>query len=75
MVSQKAELLARLRQGPIMPMEALSDLGIMALSQRITGLRDDGHIIDTELVEVTKRNGSKARVARYTLIQEAKAAA
>lgn len=70
-MSQLNDLLEHLRERTIMPMEALSELGIMALSQRITDLRKAGHIIDTELVPVEKRNGDTAFVARYTLIKEA----
>lgn len=42
-------------------------LGIMRLAARISDLRGEGHIIDTE---IEKRNGK--HYARYYLIKEAK---
>ena len=70
-MSQTAQLLARLRRGPIMPVAAIDELGILALSQRVTDLRKAGHNIETEMVEVEKRDGTTARVAKYHLIAEA----
>ena len=70
-MSQTEQLLARLRRGPIMTVAAIDELGILALSQRVTDLRKAGHSIETEMVEVEKRDGTTARVARYHLRAEA----
>lgn len=46
--------------------DALS-FGCMRLASRITDLKKRGYIIDREMIEVTNVDGSKSRVARYTL--------
>lgn len=63
-MNQNQELLARLKQGPVTPLDALGELGIYRLSARILELRDQGHDIQTELV---KANGK--RFAKYRLIK------
>lgn len=74
--AQNSEVLAWLRsQRTITPLEALENLGCFRLGARIYDLRREGHVIDRELVEVRRRDGSKARVAKYRLIEEAKEAA
>lgn len=73
---QNHDVLAWLRKWPsITQMEAISGLSCLRLSARIHELRNAGHVIEREMIEVQRRDGSKARVARYRLIQEAKAAA
>jgi hypothetical protein len=58
--------------GPITPLEALRLHGIMRLGARVHELREGGHNIITEIVEVKGRKGSKpARVARYSLVKAA----
>ncbi len=74
--AQNSQVLAWLRKWhSITPMEALSGLGCMRLGARIFDLRQAGHVIDREMIEVARRDGSTTRVARYRLVQEAKAAA
>lgn len=74
--AQNSEVLAWLRaQRTITPLEALENLGCFRLGARIYDLRQEGHVIDRELIEVRRRDGSKARVAKYRLIEEAKQAA
>lgn len=51
--------------------EAISSLGILRLASRISDLRNQGHIIEREMVDVSNRYGEKCRVARYTLIKKA----
>lgn len=73
---QNHDVLAWLRKWrTITPMEALNSLGCMRLGARIFDLRQAGHVIDRDLIEVRRRDGTKARVARYRLIEEAKEAA
>lgn len=62
-------VLERLKKGPLTQLEALTELGVMRLGARILELRDAGHPIITETVEVATRiAGETARVARYRLI-------
>lgn len=71
MDTQCNQLLERLKRGPITPLEALNELGIMRLGGRIYDLRQAGHLINKEMVEVSTRNGGKAHVARYMLVRGA----
>lgn len=73
MDTQCTLLLERLKRGPITPLEALNELGIMRLGGRIYDLRQAGHQIRKEMVEVDTRNGGKAHVARYTLVKHVNA--
>ena len=57
--------------GSITQMKALRELGIMRLASRISDLRRQGVPISTEMITVKAKNGRKASVARYTLIEEA----
>jgi len=56
------------RFGSITPLEAMRDLGVMALSQRIGEMKRLGFpIAETEMVEVPNRYKKTTRVARYRL--------
>ena len=59
--AQNREVLAWLRERPITPMDAIKHLGCLRLGARIFDLRAEGHAIDRELIEVQRRDGSKAR--------------
>lgn len=66
--SQTDRVLERLKKGPLTQLEALTELGVMRLGARVLELRDAGHPIITETVEVATRiAGETARVARYRL--------
>lgn len=66
--TQNERVLARLRKGPLTAMEAMTELGVMRLGARILELKQDGHPIDAEMVDVpTRVPGEHARVARYRL--------
>ena len=66
--SQTDRVLERLRKAPLTQLEALTELGVMRLGARILELREAGHKIETETVEVATRiAGETARVARYRL--------
>lgn len=67
MRSQCDRLLSRLERGPVDPMVALNDLGCFRLAARIRDLRDAGHKIAKQTVEVTNRFGESCRVASYRL--------
>lgn len=66
-MTQTREILNHMRTGPINPIQALMNYGCFRLAARIRDLRDEGHEIRTENVEMV--NGK--RVAVYTLIKEA----
>lgn len=68
-MSQCERLLARLKRGPITPLEAWSELGIYRLGARVYDLKEQGHEITKELVSVTNRMGEECRVAQYTLLR------
>ena len=53
--------------GSITSLEAFANLGVSRLSARIKDLRDSGHSIVGNMVEVENRYGEKCRVKRYTL--------
>lgn len=64
--TQTAQILARLKTGrSITPLEALHDFQCFRLGARIFDLKQDGHNIVSELVEVAPGK----RVASYTLVQ------
>ena len=66
--TQCAQVLARLRRGPITPAQALAELGVMRLAAVVHRLKNDhGYNITAETVTVPCRGGRTARVARYHL--------
>ena len=65
--TQVEKVLARLQEGPLTQMEAISELGCMRLGARVLELRDQGHDIRTTMIEVPARDGATAHVARYRL--------
>ena len=67
MTPQCEELLDALRQRPLTTGEIRNQLGIGMPATRVFELRELGHNIKTETVEVRTRRGKAARVARYTL--------
>lgn len=56
--------------GSITIYEAVYKLGITRLGARIWDLKRQGYMFSSELVEVTKRDGTKTRVKQYTLLDE-----
>ncbi len=63
-------LLNRLERGPITPMEAWNELGLYRLAARVADLKDAGHKIVKQTVNVANRFGESCRVARYSLERE-----
>jgi hypothetical protein len=49
----------------ITPLQALRELGIYRLGARVFDLREAGHDIHTELMEVHNAHGGTSRIARY----------
>jgi hypothetical protein len=64
LATQRDQILAHLRDGnSLTPLEALRRFGCFRLGARIWDLKQDGHDIRTELVDV---NGK--RVAKYRMV-------
>lgn len=73
---QNSDVLAWLRNWKsITAREAMLQLGCMRLAARIHDLREAGHVINREMIEVTNRDGRRTRVARYRLVEEVREAA
>ena len=67
-MSQLDRVLSHLEENKkISPLQAWRDLGIYRLSAVIFKLRQEGHKIETNLVEVVNRWGESAFIAEYTL--------
>ena len=67
MMNQKQRILQYIRDfGSITPLEAIRDIGVLALSQRIGELKRDGAEIGVDIVDVPNRYGGESRVARYS---------
>ena len=66
-LSQKVQILEFMRAGnSITPLEALYRFGCMRLGARIYDLKQEGHVIRTQLV---KDENSGARYACYALVK------
>jgi hypothetical protein len=70
MPTHKEEIMRRLHRGETLTRrDALLEFGCGRLAARINELRDEGHPIETTMVDVKSADGSTARVARYSLPQ------
>lgn len=63
MLTQSDQILMHLKHGPITPLEALHRYGCFRLAARILELREQGHNINVQRIELP--NGKT--VAQYTL--------
>jgi hypothetical protein len=61
-MSQTTEILDMLKRGPVTAMDALQKAGCFRLAARISDLRQAGHHIETETIEVNGKH-----IAQYTL--------
>ena len=72
----KDQVRAALERGErLTHLDALNRWGLWHLAVAIFALKREGMAIDTELIQVTTRNGDTARVAQYSLAQPAATAA
>lgn len=71
MKSQNDAILSHLRRSPITPLEAIQKYGCLRLGARIWDLKQSGHQIARDLIEVSNRHGEPCRVAQYYLVKEA----
>ena len=68
--SQNDRILAHLRTGArLTQFEAIERHGILRLAARIGDLKDEGHNIKSEMIDVFNRFDEKCRVASYSLIR------
>lgn len=56
--------------GPINPMVAIQEYGIMRLASRISDLRKKGYLIQKKLIHGTNRFGEPTHYAEYRLMEE-----
>jgi len=67
-MSQQTQVLNHLKKEPLTPLVALRKYGTLRLAAIVFNLRDEGHNIKTDIVNVgTKRNTKY--VAQYSLIK------
>ena len=67
--SQKAVLLNHMKTRAISTLDAIKLYGIVRPAARIADLREDGHIITTERVQVLDEKGKEiSHYARYRLV-------
>lgn len=57
--------------GSITPLDAMRDLGCMRLASRISDLKKQGYVIESESEAVLNRWGKKCYIKRYSLGGEA----
>ena len=68
--TQWQDVLEVLRQGPITPLRAWVDLGVMRVADPIEKLRKRGYQIETRMRDFTTTRGKQVRFAEYHLISE-----
>jgi hypothetical protein len=69
-ITQNARLLGYLKKyGNITQIEALTELGIFRLASRINDLKNKGHNIIGQMVDVENRFGEKVKIKRYFLTE------
>ena len=66
---QRIDAYCREHNDQITAKEAYLKLGIMRLASRISDMNRLGYWIRSELVMVENADGSKSRVARYTIVK------
>lgn len=72
-MTQNEKILAYIKNHIYITQREAITLGIYRLSARIADLRAEGHDIDSELKTVRNADGSRSRIAVYSLRKEAKA--
>ena len=61
-MSQSTQILDMLKRGPVTALDALQQAGCFRLAARIADLRQQGHHIETETIEVNGKH-----IAQYQL--------
>jgi hypothetical protein len=70
-MSQQTQVLNHLKREPLTPLVALRKYGTLRLDALVYNLKDEGHNIVTERVNVGTKNSPKF-VAKYSLIKNTK---
>jgi hypothetical protein len=70
-MSQQTQVLNHLKREPLTPLVALRKYGTLRLAALVYNLKDEGHNIVTERVNVGTKNSPKF-VAKYSLIKNTK---
>lgn len=70
-MTQKTQVLNHLKKEPLTPLVALRKYGTFRLAALVFNLKDEGHNIMTERVNVGTKNKPKF-VAKYSLIKNKK---
>ena len=66
-MTQEARIMARLKQGPLTQIEALTELGVMRLASRVSALKQKGAPISKKMITVRNRFREKCSIAVYEL--------
>ena len=53
-------------------LEAITEIGVLRLSARISELKDDGFLFGCRWKEITNRYGETCRIKAYKLLKEGK---
>ena len=64
-MSQNDQVLKRLKQGPITPLQAWTELNILRLSARIYDLREQGVNIVTHMIEHNDKRYAQYQIERH----------
>lgn len=67
-MSQQTQVLNHLKKEPLTPLVALRKYGTLRLAALIFNLRDEGHNINTKIVNVGSKKNPKF-VAEYSLLK------
>ena len=67
-MSQQTEVFNHLKKEPLTPLVALKKYGTLRLAALIFNLRDEGHNINTKIVNVGSKRNPKY-VAEYSLLK------
>lgn len=70
-MTQCQRLLQELKRRPLTKAQAYKAIGAWNIGARILELRQVGHVIRTDMIEVKSRYGT-SKVARYSLVKERK---
>jgi len=70
-MSQQTQVLNHLQKSSITPLDALRKYGTFRLAALIFNLREDGHDIKTDIINVGNKKKPK-HVAKYSLIKSKK---
>lgn len=67
-MSQQTQVLNHLKKEPLTPLVALKKYGTLRLAAIVFNLRDEGHNIKTDMVNVGSKRNPKV-VAKYSLLK------